>query len=73
MTDAGWTKLAFNPLNLSNSSDGIHNKTGHFIVSTYLHFVIKDVLLQSIDAAFSDSEIVRRFFQGLPPPLLAVN
>ena len=72
MTDAGWTKLAFNPLNLSNSSDGIYNKTGHFIVSTYLHFVIKDVLLQSIDAAFSDSEIVRLFFQGLQPPLLSV-
>ena len=63
-TDAGWDFLNFNPLNLPNHSDCISGKSGLDIVSFYLQFVISEVLLQSFDQEFKNSESVKEFFKG---------
>jgi hypothetical protein len=64
-TDAGWDFLNFNPLAISNHSDGISGKSGVHIVSLYLEFVIYEVLLQRFDQEFKSSESVKEFFKGI--------
>jgi len=64
-TDAGWDFLSFNPLALPNHKDGIKGKTGFYVVSLYLGFVIKEVLLQKFDQEFKGSASVKDFYKGL--------
>ena len=64
-TDAGWDYLNFNPLALTNHSDGISGKSGVDIVSYYLQYVIYEVVLQKFDQEFKSSESVKEFFKGI--------
>ena len=64
-TDAGWDFLNFNPLALPNHSDGISGKSGVYIVSIYLQYVIFEVLLQKFDQEFKSSVFVKNFFKGI--------
>ena len=64
-TDAGWDFLSFNPLALPNHNDDIKGKTGFYVVSLYLGFVINEVLLQKFDKEFKSSASVKDFIKGL--------
>ena len=64
LIDAGWQFLNFNPLLMKNHGDCIDGKTEYDIVSSYLQYVINDLLLQRFDKDFKDSAQAKQFYRG---------